>query len=120
MSNVTLKRIEDIECSQEHRACDGIRVRPAGEAIGVAAWGMNVLELESGINYPDVEHVANDNEEVYVVLRGSATLEANKEAHLLGAGALVRIGAGVHRKLLPGPAGVTLLTLAATPQTTSR
>ncbi len=116
MSHVTVKKIEEIGYYQGQNAINGIRFRHAGKDLGVTAFGMNVLEIESGCaSYPEHDHTGDGQEEVYVILRGSATLDTGTEALLLGAGTLVRVGPDQKRKFLPGPEGVTLLALGATP-----
>ncbi len=116
MIDVQVKRIEDIEFYQGQKAVPGIRFHPAARALGVTAWGMNVLELEPGCTgYPEHDHARDGQEEVYVVLRGSATLVAGDERVELAPGTLVRVGPGQRRKFLPGSDGVTLLAIGATP-----
>jgi mannose-6-phosphate isomerase-like protein (cupin superfamily) len=116
MSDVQVKRIEDIEFYQGPNAVPGIRFRPAARALGVTAWGMNVLELEAGCTgYPEHDHARDGQEEVYVVLRGRATLKLGDRSIDLDEGTLVRVGPGERRKFLPGAQGVTLLAIGATP-----
>ncbi|HEX9051677.1 MAG TPA: cupin domain-containing protein [Anaeromyxobacter sp.] len=116
MSDVQVKRIEEIEFFQGPKAIPGIRFHPAARALGVTAWGMNVIEIEPGCTgYPEHDHARDGQEEVYVVLRGAATLVAGDERLDLAPGTLVRVGPAQRRKLLPGSDGVTLLALGATP-----
>jgi mannose-6-phosphate isomerase-like protein (cupin superfamily) len=115
MSDVTVKRVEEIDWYKGPNAIAGIRFRGAGRELGVSAWGMNVIEIDAGCEmYPEHDHHRDGQEEVYVVLRGSATLRAGGE-QVLSAGALVRVGPQQKRKFIPGPEGVTLLALGATP-----
>jgi uncharacterized cupin superfamily protein len=116
MIDVQVKRIEEIDFYQGPSAVPGIRFHPAARALGVTAWGMNVLELEPGCTgYPEHDHARDGQEEVYVVLRGSATLVAGDSRTELATGTLVRVGPGQRRKFLPGSDGVTLLAIGATP-----
>ena len=116
MSDATVKTIEEIDYFKGPRAIPGIRFRGAGRALGVTAWGMNVIEIDAGCEqYPEHDHQKDGQEECYVVLRGSATLRAGGREQELQAGALVRVPHDVKRKWLPGPQGVTLLALGATP-----
>jgi uncharacterized cupin superfamily protein len=88
----------------------------AGKGVGVTAWGMNVLRLPP--NWPDApehDHAKDGQEEVYVVLEGTATLKANGETWELAPGTLARVGAGQKRKVLPGDEGVTILAIGNTP-----
>ncbi len=114
--DVQVKRIEEIDFYEGPNAIPGIRFHPAARSLGVTAWGMNVIEIEPGCSgYPEHDHARDGQEEVYVVLRGSATLAAGDERIALGPGTLVRVGPAQRRKFLPGEDGVTLLAIGATP-----
>src|SRR6476659_2309763 len=99
MSIVTLKKVEDIEYQQGPTATSGIKLRHAAEALGVTALGIQVLEIEAAASpYPGPDHLDGSLPEVYVVLKGSATLETGPDALLLGAGTFVRVPPGHARK----------------------
>jgi mannose-6-phosphate isomerase-like protein (cupin superfamily) len=116
MADVTLKRVDEIEAYAGPRAIPGIRMRPAARALGITAWGMNVIDLDAGTTrYPEHDHVTSGQEEVYVLLSGSATLHAGGEEWPLAPGTLVRVGPGEKRKIVPGPDGARVLALGATP-----
>jgi uncharacterized cupin superfamily protein len=116
MADATLKKIEEIPAYAGPNAIPGIRFRPAGRALGVTAWGMNVIEIDPGCTrYPEHDHAKDGQEEVYAVLRGSAVIQLGAEEQRLEEGALVRVGPQQRRKIVPGPSGVTLLALGATP-----
>lgn len=116
MADVTLKTIDEIGFYDGPRAIPGIRFRHAGRDLGVSAWGMNVLEIAPGCDkYPEHDHEKDMQEEVYVLLRGSATLQAGGETYTLKPGGMVRVGATTMRKFLPGPDGATILALGGTP-----
>jgi len=116
MSDVTSRRIEDIEAYSGASAIPGIAFRPAARALGVTAWGMNVIELAPGVTaYPEHDHAKDGQEEVYLALRGSGTLRADGEEWPLAPGVLVRVGPAQKRKILAGPEGVAVLAIGATP-----
>jgi quercetin dioxygenase-like cupin family protein len=116
MSQVTIKRIDEIDYYKGPNAIKGIRFRSAAKELGVTAWGMNVLELEPNcVNYPEHDHVGDGQEEVYVVLRGSARLRAGEVDHRVEAGSLVRVAPGQKRLWITEGEGVTLLAIGATP-----
>jgi hypothetical protein len=54
-------------------------------------------------------------EEVYVALRGSGTLEADGERYPIDVDHIVRVGPAVKRKITPGPDGLRLLALGGIP-----
>lgn len=56
-----------------------------------------------------------DQEEVYVALHGSGTLEADGERYPLDPDHIARVGPAVRRKIVPGPDGLRLLALGAIP-----
>lgn len=111
-----MKRIEDIQPYQGPHAIPGIRFRALREALGVTAWGMNVLELDPGCEgYPEHDHVHDGQEEVYLVLDGSLVLCALDTETVLTRGDVVRVPPGVKRKLVTRASGATLLAIGATP-----
>jgi mannose-6-phosphate isomerase-like protein (cupin superfamily) len=116
MTALTLKKIEEIAPYAGPNAIPGMRFRPAARALGVSAWGMNVFEIDPGCEkYPEHDHQKDGQEEVYVVLRGSATLRSGGRDYLLETGAMIRVPPSEKRKITPGPQGVTVLALGATP-----
>lgn len=120
MADYTIKTVDEVGFYEGPHAIPGIRFRHAGRDLGVSAWGMNVIEIAAGCDrYPEHDHEKDAQEEVYVVLRGSATLHMGSHVsgteRALATGAMVRVGASTVRKLVPGPEGVTLLALGGTP-----
>jgi mannose-6-phosphate isomerase-like protein (cupin superfamily) len=116
MADATLKKIAEIPPYAGPHAIPGMRMRSAGRALGVTAWGMNVIEIDAGCTrYPEHDHTKDGQEEVYAVLRGSAVIQFGAEELRLEEGALVRVGPQQRRKIVPGPSGVTLPALGATP-----
>jgi mannose-6-phosphate isomerase-like protein (cupin superfamily) len=116
MADLTLMKIEEIAPYAGPNAIPGMRFRPAARALGVTAWGMNVLEIDPGCEkYPEHDHLKDGQEEVYVVLRGSATLRCGGRDQPLETGAMVRVPPSERRKITPGPQGVTVLALGGTP-----
>ena len=116
MTDIVVRSIETIEPYRGEHEIPGIRFRLAAAALGVTAWGMNILELEPGCTgYPEHDHTGDGQEEVYVLLRGSATLVCGDERWPLPTGTLVRVGAQVTRKLVTEAEGATILAIGATP-----
>jgi uncharacterized cupin superfamily protein len=114
--DVLAKRIEDIEHYTGPGAIPGIRFHAAGRALGISAWGMNAIEIEAGcLSYPEHDHAVDGQEEVYTVLKGSGTLEAGDARIVLEPGVLVRVGPSQRRRIVPGPQGITVLAVGATP-----
>jgi len=114
-----VKKLTEIEPYQGPSAIPGIRFRPVRQALGVTAWGMNVLELDPGCEaYPEHDHhpaTKDGQEEVYLVLEGSVVLRAEGRDRTLVRGDLVRVPPEVTRKFVTLTEGVTLLALGGTP-----
>lgn len=109
MADVTVKRIDELEGYKG-------QFLYAGKGLGVTAWGMNVLRLPAHYaDYPEHDHARDGQEEVYIVLAGSAVLQAGAESWVLEPGTLARVASGRKRKIVPGPAGATVLVLGGTP-----
>jgi mannose-6-phosphate isomerase-like protein (cupin superfamily) len=116
MADIDIKHWQETDFYKGPNAVPGIRFHSTGRQLGVTAWGMNVLEIDAGCTgYPEHDHLKDGQEEVYVVLRGSATVHAGGEPRTVEPGTFIRVGPGEKRKFLPGPEGVVLLALGATP-----
>ena len=116
MSDVIKKELEEIDYYQGPHAIAGIKFRYAAKELGVTAWGMNVLEIDANCSaYPEHDHVKDGQEEVYTVLRGTATLLSDGKEWPLKVGSLIKVGPGTKRKIMPGPEGVTVLAIGSTP-----
>ena len=114
MSDVTAKRFEEMEA-----ALGGVFVRARAE-LGVAAFGMQVINLPAYFDEPYAEHAhegtdyepANHGqEEVYVPLRGRATLVAGDERLELVPGMAVRVGPSQLRNFLTGDEPFQMLAI---------
>lgn len=113
---ITRMRIEDIAAYEGEHAIDGIRFRHARQALGVTAWGMNVLEFDPhATGYPVHDHVGDGQEEVYLVLSGAIVLRFGAQEVALGAGEFARVPPAVKRSLVTGAQGATVLAIGATP-----
>lgn len=114
--DVIVKKIEEIEPYAGKHAIPGIRFRPVRQALGVASWGMSVIELDRGcIGYPAHDHESENHEEVYVVLRGSIVIVADGKEHALTQGDSARVDPKVVRKIITREEGATVLALGGTP-----
>jgi mannose-6-phosphate isomerase-like protein (cupin superfamily) len=110
MSGFTLKRIDDLPAIN-HGA-----VKLAGDELGVQSFGLQVLDLPAGFaDYPEHDHAQDGQEEVYLVLSGSARFAVAGEQVEAGAGSLVRVEPASKRKLLPGPEGARILAIGCAP-----
>ena len=110
MDGFTLKRIDEL-ASIQHGA-----VKLAGDDLGVQTFGMQVLDLPAGFaDYPEHDHREDGQEEVYVVLAGSADFEVAGERVSAGSGGMLRVSAAARRKLVAGPEGARVLAVGCAP-----
>jgi uncharacterized cupin superfamily protein len=128
MADVSHSKIDEIE------AIDGyferVSMHRVATGLGVSAFGIAIVDLGPGADeYPEHDHSEDGiggemfakrpeqlgQEEVYVALRGSGTLEADGQQYQLDPDHIVRVGPAVRRKVLAGPEGLRLLALGATP-----
>jgi uncharacterized cupin superfamily protein len=67
-------------------------------ALGVTSFGLNQMTLQPGQRGRIHRH--GEQEEVYLVLRGSLTVALEDEEHELAEGQLIRVGPATRRQLL--------------------
>jgi uncharacterized cupin superfamily protein len=116
MSDIQKKAIDEVEPYRGPNEREGIKFRAVGRALGVTAFGMNVIEMAPGTTtYPEHDHSGDGQEEVFFVLKGDATLRYDGEDQRVESGTFVRIPAEATRSWHPGDRGVTLLAFGGTP-----
>jgi mannose-6-phosphate isomerase-like protein (cupin superfamily) len=105
-----LKRIDELE-SIHHGS-----VKLAGDDLGIESFGLQVLDFPPDFAaYPEHDHAADGQEEVYVILDGSAEFEVAGERVPAEAGAMLRVGPESRRTLVAGPHGVRILAVGCSP-----
>ena len=128
MGDVEHTRIEEIKALEGF--LEGIKMHQVAAELGISAFGISIVEMEAGATeYPEHDHSPDGiggqmfakrpqqlgQEEVYIALRGSGTLEAAGERYPLDQDHIARVAPDVVRKITPGPDGLRLLALGATP-----
>jgi mannose-6-phosphate isomerase-like protein (cupin superfamily) len=126
MADVTVQRIEDFE-SMSHQ---GLSMHTARSGLGVSSFGIQVIRMPPENDaYPEHDHSPDgiggqmfekrphqlDQEEVYTVLEGTATLQVGGQEHTLEPGIFARVGPGETRKIVTGAEGATVLALGGVP-----
>ncbi len=108
MADATAVRISDVEGAY------GGALKRVRAALGVTSFGMQIIDLppNSGDAYP--RHAHDDQEEVFLALRGSGEIVTGDETHQLDAETVVRVGPGVSRQIRSGPDGIRVLALGGT------
>jgi uncharacterized cupin superfamily protein len=113
---VTIRNLKTIAPYSGENAISGIQFRAVRQALGVTAWGMNVLEMAPQCeSYPEHDHTGDGQEEVYLVLEGRVVLQFGTEEKVLVAGDLARVGPKTKRKLVTRDSSAVVLALGATP-----
>jgi mannose-6-phosphate isomerase-like protein (cupin superfamily) len=124
VADVTHAKIDEIDSIGG--VFERVTMHRAAAALGVSSFGISIIDLAPGAEeYPEHDHSADGlggtmfakrpqqlgQEEVYVALRGSGTIEADGEPYRIDPEHIVRVGPTVKRKIVPGPAGLRLLAL---------
>jgi mannose-6-phosphate isomerase-like protein (cupin superfamily) len=110
MADYTALKLKDIEAIYRGG------FRRARAALGVSAFGMQVVEMPPNFDsYPEHDHGEGGQEEVYIVLRGGGELEVDGERVPLDDETFVRVGPAARRKLVSGPEGIRVLALGGVP-----
>src|SRR3954454_25282375 len=107
MADYTVKRIDDMAATFQ----GGFKLARA--ELGVTSFGMQVLDLPPNLSegHPDHDHSETGQQEVYLVLRGAATLHVGGDDVELVPEVLACVAAGVKRHLTTGADGARILAL---------
>jgi mannose-6-phosphate isomerase-like protein (cupin superfamily) len=110
MSSYTVKRIDEME------AVYGGAFKRARAELGVESFGMQVIDMPPNFEgYPEHDHTHDDQEEVFLALRGGGEIEIAGERFPLDSEHMARVGPETTRKVWPGPEGVRLLVISGLP-----
>ena len=60
-------------------------------SLGITSFGVNVVEIAPGTSIPEHDEVARDQEELFIVLSGDATLVVDGVDHPAPAGTFARL-----------------------------
>jgi len=111
--DVTVKRLEDFE------AIFGGGFRRVRAGLGVSSFGISVIELPANFtDYPSHDQAHDNQEEVYTVLSGRATLRVGGDQgsdYELEPGVWARVGPAEKRKIITGDGAARVLALGGMP-----
>jgi hypothetical protein len=111
--DVTLVAIDEMESFY------GGLARRARAALGVTAWGMQVMTLpphwEGYAHSHDGATPEPGQEEVYIPLHGSAELVAGEARFELRPGLMARVGPNEERRIVSGADGFRFIALGGVP-----
>lgn len=110
MAGYKAKRIGDMEAG-----FGGGFIKARAE-LGVSSFGLQVIAMPPDFDdYPEHDHEHDGQEEVYVALAGSGSIEIDGERVALDAETLVRVPADTKRKVHAGPEGLRMLVIGGCP-----
>jgi mannose-6-phosphate isomerase-like protein (cupin superfamily) len=110
MGDYTAKQIGEMEASY-----GGGFVKARAE-LGVSAFGMQVIQLPPDFgDYPEHDHAESGQEEVFLAIGGSGSIEIDGERVQLDGNTFVRVGPAARRKLYSGPEGMRVLAIGGCP-----
>jgi mannose-6-phosphate isomerase-like protein (cupin superfamily) len=110
MSSHEVKKIDEMEAIYR-----GAFKRARAE-LGVESFGMQVIDMPPNYeNYPEHDHTHDNQEEVFLVMRGGGEIEIEGERFPLDDNHVARVGPETKRKVWPGPDGIRLVVLGGTP-----
>jgi len=113
MTPYTLINIDDVEDSATRFGLSpSLEARFGGRPLGSKVVGVSRETLAPGFRVP-FGHTHRDQEEVYVVLRGSGRMKIGADIVELAEGDMVRVGPGVWRCTEAGPDGMQVLAVGA-------
>jgi mannose-6-phosphate isomerase-like protein (cupin superfamily) len=106
-----VKRLDEME-----RAYGGALARVRAE-LGITAFGVQVVDLppSSGDLAPEHDHEHDRQEELYLLLKGSAELVVPDGSVTLDPETFVRLGPSVRRRIRSGPEGARVLMIGGVP-----
>jgi mannose-6-phosphate isomerase-like protein (cupin superfamily) len=111
MADYTVKRFDEME-----PILGGV-FRRTRASLGATSFGMQLLEMppDGGDFYPNHDHAESGQEEVYVLLDGSATFDIEGADVPVSPQMAVRVGARTKRKIRSGPSGARILVVGGVP-----
>ena len=113
MSNYTHINLNDVENQAPNFGMpEEMEARFATGDLGLEKSGASLMRLQPGFRVP-FGHAHSEQEELYVVIRGSAKMKLDDEIVELGECDAVRISPGVMRNMEAGPDGVEWVAFGA-------
>jgi quercetin dioxygenase-like cupin family protein len=108
----TIKNVDEFE---EMEGSGNATWRLARKSLGAEAFGFNVVDIEPGGQIPEHDHTGDNQEEVFIILDGQATMVADGEEHDAPAGTFCRYAPQVSRTIRNDSDGTVRALLIGVP-----
>ena len=108
----TIKRVDEFE---EMEGSGNATWRLARKSLGAEAFGFNVVDIAPGGQIPEHDHTGDNQEEVFIILDGQATIVADGEEHEAPAGTYCRYAPAVSRTIRNNSEGPVQALLIGVP-----
>ncbi len=89
----------------------------ARKSLDLQSFGMNVVELLSGETIPEHDETESDQEEVFIVLSGEATMVIDGQDHPAPAGTFARLDPEPQRTVVNRSDGDVTVLIVSAPRT---
>ncbi|MGH3052142.1 MAG: cupin domain-containing protein [Gaiellaceae bacterium] len=89
----------------------------ARRSLGLRSFGMNLVEIEPGGSIPEHDELERDQEEIFIVLEGDATVVVDGTEHPAPAGTFVRLDPRPLRSVVNKGELPALVLIASAPTT---
>ena len=114
MSSLEADRVASMAIDDLPSLYDGL-IKLARSGMGVTAFGVQVMDLPPDYTTQSHDEADSGQQELYVGLRGAGWVLTDEQRLPIGEGMLIRIDAGVGRRLASGPDGVRILCVGGLP-----
>jgi uncharacterized cupin superfamily protein len=114
MSSLEADRVATMAIDDLPSLYDGL-IKLARSGMGVTAFGVQVMDLPPDYTTQSHDEADSGQQELYVGLRGAGWVLTDEQRLPIGEGMLIRIDAGVGRRLASGPDGVRILCVGGLP-----
>jgi uncharacterized cupin superfamily protein len=108
LDGLTIRRREDLE-----RTGNWLLAR---RSLGLAAFGMNVVEIPPGERIPEHDETERDQEEVFIVLEGSPSLVVDGREIETPAGTFARLDPELQRTVVNRGEDVAAVLIVSAPR----
>jgi len=109
MDGLTIRRLDEFE-----RTGNWLLAR---RSLGLSAFGMNLVEIPPGERIPEHDETDRDQEEVFVVLGGTATLLVDGTEHAAPAGTYARLDPPLRRTVVNRGDDTATVLIVSAPRT---